>query len=32
MIMERAHEIAKIINSELERIMPSNKVEALKMR
>jgi len=32
MIMERAKEIANIINSELEKIMPVNKVMSLKSR
>jgi pimeloyl-ACP methyl ester carboxylesterase len=32
MIMERAKEIAQIINSELDKIMPVNKVMSLKSR
>jgi pimeloyl-ACP methyl ester carboxylesterase len=32
MIMERAKEVAQIINAELEKIMPANKVQSLKMR
>ena len=32
MIMERAKEVAKIINAELEKIMDSKKVQALNSR
>jgi hypothetical protein len=32
MIMERAKEVAQIINTELEKILPANKVQSLKMR